>query len=444
MDRKNNSSNSNPAGASFSSYLSTAEESCVLKLAKLVHHHPPPHVITSSHQNTPSPISLERAKSAEGEISVFGAERYFNMKLDDYDPRNVDSNASKHGLKKDYRVDLQRAKPKSRPGTPSVSSEASWNSQTALLPSSHRNQAQNMEKKVNRRKIFSGFICSMSCADKKSIYVHKKIDHGEVHGKEVRKKAIQVDHNPVIFDGRRQSKPRFQAKDELRGQNFDRPNREEYFAFPISNSGVQNLIAKSQLEEEKTKEEDPRISLEVFGSHMMKKGDIAMNLQRKMSMLTWDAIPKSQNLSNTSETGGVNEDVESDASSDLFEIENLSGAEKPQFVRQASDGISSAMYEPSEASIEWSVVTASAADFSVNTGYDEKKLEESTKSPRITSKSKMAKEMQRSRPSGLLGCNSQKAVKVAETAYRTNQKLDSSMAVGKLMPDIKVKDFECP
>ncbi|MCI01260.1 protein PHYTOCHROME KINASE SUBSTRATE 1, partial [Trifolium medium] len=61
-----------------------------------------------------------------------------------------------------------------------------------------------------------------------------------------------------------------------------------------------------------------------------------------------------------------NDDAASDASSDLFEIESLKGKSSNNFLtRQTSDAASSCVspnnYAPSEASIEWSVVTASAA-----------------------------------------------------------------------------------
>ncbi|GMY15640.1 protein PHYTOCHROME KINASE SUBSTRATE 3-like [Fagus crenata] len=416
---------------------SLRRDSCVLKLANLVQHPPP--TINSS-QATPFPICLERTKAEEGEISVFGAERYFNMQLDDDNPRStIDSEANKHGLKKDNRNDLHYRRTKSRLVTPSVSSEASWNSQTALLRSSLRKPFQNMDKKLNGKIHFSGFICSWSCSDKKSI------EHEVIHGKEVRKKAIQFDHNPVILDGRsNRFQPRFQVKDELHGTSFE-GSREKDFAFPILSCEVQNLTAKSQLEVEKTKGEEPRISLEVFGSHMIKKGDIAMNLERKVSMLTWDAIPKVQDFSTSSVTGGVDEDMGSDSSSDLFEIENLSCTEKPLFTRQASDGMSmtsTTKYEPSEASIEWSVVTASAADFSVvNASYDEKKLKVNTKLSGVSkTKSIVDKDVQKSRPSGLLGCKSHKALNVVETAYRTNEKA-KSVSVGRPQPETQMKDF---
>ncbi|KAG2679232.1 hypothetical protein I3760_11G042000 [Carya illinoinensis] len=410
MDTEKN--NTKLSNAAVSSYFGTAEEGSMLKVAKLVQHLPP---AVASSRTTPSSTCLDRGKTTEGEISVFRAERYFSMGLDDDSPKSID----KHGLKKDSRFDLNYREPKSRPGAPSIISEASSNSQAAFLPSFHRQPFQNTEKKVNGKIYFSGFICSRSCSDKKSLNVHK---HGGTHGKEVRKKAIQVDHN--------QLQPRSQVKDELHGPKFERSNRELSFSFPTISPVLQNLAASSQLKEKKLKEEEPRKSLEVFGSYMMKKGDIAMNLERKVSILTWDAIPKAQNVSSTiSGTEGIHEDVGSDASSDLFEIETLSCSEKPpQFTRQESDGMSSCLtsitkYEPSDASIEWSVVTASAAGFSADRGFDEKKLEESNKIPGVVkTKSIIDKEAPKIRPIGLLGCKSLKAVNVAETAHRTNER----------------------
>lgn len=119
---------------------------------------------------------------------------------------------------------------------------------------------------------FSGFICNRS---ERSLNIHKNIEHGEIHGKGIRKGSIQLDHN--------QFRQRFQVNDELHSLDFSRSNREKYFSFPILSSRVQNLTAKSQLKVENIKDEEPRISLEVFGSHIMNKRDIAMNLERKLS-----------------------------------------------------------------------------------------------------------------------------------------------------------------
>ncbi|KAK4350275.1 hypothetical protein RND71_029588 [Anisodus tanguticus] len=171
--------------------------------------------------------------------------------------------------------------------------------------------------------------------------------------------------------------------------------------------------------------EEQRKSIEVFGSGKMGKGDIAVNLDRKLSMLTWDAIPKSQNLPTTTNGSSMAcDDMASDASSDLFEIENISGSGYGLVdVQTSGDYMSSSCmsptteYAPSKASIEWSVVTASAADYlSVISDYDEKNFgiggyTSSRNAANRTTRNKnpVGKEVQKTRPSTrLLGCKSHK------------------------------------
>lgn len=115
-------------------------------------------------------------------------------------------------------------------------------------------------------------------------------------------------------------------------------------------------------------------------------------------------------------SSGIN-DNESDASSDLFEIESFSSKLNQFLAQQAFDGTPgcvtpSTCYAPSEASISWSVVTASAADFSTVSGSP-KLAVAATSTPRSTSR-----EIQRRRPGILLGCRSEKAVSVAGNATR--------------------------
>ncbi|KAI3777546.1 hypothetical protein L1987_47346 [Smallanthus sonchifolius] len=89
-------------------------------------------------------------------------------------------------------------------------------------------------------------------------------------------------------------------------------------------------------------------TIEVFGSGTINKGDISKNLVRKMSILTWDAIPKSKE-------SVFCDDMVSDASSDLFEIENIS---RTGWQPSESSCLSpSTRYAPTEASIKWSRMT---------------------------------------------------------------------------------------
>lgn len=378
----------------------------------------------------------------EGEISVFGAERYFNMKLHDHDHINTKSSKNIGEYKKEvnnnnnnqvHHHHHQRiTRTPSRPGTPSSCSEVSWNSQTTLLPNLVRNPSL---KKKN--KFFSSLSCGGSCSDKKSIHVHKEEE-------EVRKHH----HHQLIVNQIVPLKPpqqqRSSTNNVIKQKDHEDDHQQQHFAFPILNpGGVQastleleqgNKKKKTAIEDEE--EELPRESLEVFGSNTRMKCDVvAISLERKLSMLTWDAIPKpSVHVSSTSTASGTtrinNEDLESEASSDLFEIENISCSTdfQPMFTRQVSGGMSSCMthtsrYEPSEASIDWSVVTSSAVG-----DYDENKLAANSRSStsyfmaKTKSGTIIGKEVQRNRQSGILGCKSHKSVRVAEIACRTKVK----------------------
>ncbi|XAR50061.1 hypothetical protein NMG60_11004286 [Bertholletia excelsa] len=369
--------------ASFAAYLKPTDGNVVHKLTGGV---PQPNGIFSP-EETPLAVGLPRSKNhEESEIGVFGADKYFNMPID-YD-------TTSKAMKKEDPVQPYRVTPKLKAGTPSVISGSSYNSQTALFPSHLRNPSRNKQKKPGliSKGFFTGFTCSGPCLDKKSVHVD------QVHRKEPRTESFRF-VNPAMFDQKKQS--------------------QEHFAFPVLNT-------------RKQAEDDPRYSIEVFGSHEIhKKGDIALNLERKLSMLKWDAIPKSQNTTLTTlGSVGPYDDIQSDASSDLFEIDATSGVGGPLFkVPLVSDNINSGcatpttQYEPSEASIEWSVVTASAADFSVVSDYERAMAVAEMNLPSLAirnTKSKIVE--QKSRNGGLLGCKSHKAVSVAETAHQSADK----------------------
>ncbi|KAI3521765.1 hypothetical protein L1887_11239 [Cichorium endivia] len=259
-------------------------------------------------------------------------------------------------------LDLHRLNPNMFTArTPSIASEASsWSNNQAALLQRSTSQAKSNCRPFGKR-WFNG-----PCSTKKAVYVNQSIKQGE------------------------------------------------QFAFPVLNPDME--IFRTEEKEEKL--ELPRMSLEVFGSGTINKGDIARNLVRKMSILTWDAIPKSKE-------SVICDDMASEASSDLFEIENIS-----RHGWQPSDHSCvmspSTQYAPSEASIEWSVVTASAAEFSsVYSGYDGKHTIYNTASKNRTStkpKTEPVKKSQKTLANGLLGCKSYKSVKVAEPVYRTIDK----------------------
>ncbi|CAO2826774.1 unnamed protein product [Amaranthus hypochondriacus] len=389
-----------PRDASFSSYLDTAERDFVRTLAESINS-PSPARQVSTPRTSLQGRNTSRAQRS-GELDVFGAESYFNENLDGKKGGNSPvtprkgggggsgGNHNKHHKhrreKRDDNFSLGKKSPSIRSNistitnsnslkspTPSLKSEISWNSQIGLfLP----------KKGSVGHKIFSGFQCRGSCFDKKSVYTTKTTHQMS------------------------QLSTKYQAINSKNAYRKSRISHQDHFAFPIIDTASLNL-------------DQPRKSVEVFGVHQLEKQEIERNIEKKLSILAWDAIPNSNHtISLTNKSSPYNstvrtedfEDVCSDASSDLFEIENLSGF-------HGSQTPSTPYYEPSEGSIEWSVVTASAADnFSAFSDYDDEKISIRSTRERTISKniSNDRRKMQRSSNSGgiFLGCTSHKAVDV--------------------------------
>ncbi|KAG6399900.1 hypothetical protein SASPL_141385 [Salvia splendens] len=137
-----------------------------------------------------------------------------------------------------------------------------------------------------------------------------------------------------------------------------------------------------------------------FGSPIPIKGNNCFNAATNLAMLTWDEDFKIPSTS--SET---HNDTDSDASSDLFEIESFY-IDNP--------------FEPTTCydapSIEWSVVTASAADFSDSDEASSTILMPCIRKSGLNAKTASFREMPKIRPSFLSGCKSQKAVGVVGDA----------------------------
>ncbi|XP_047959727.1 protein PHYTOCHROME KINASE SUBSTRATE 1-like [Salvia hispanica] len=154
-----------------------------------------------------------------------------------------------------------------------------------------------------------------------------------------------------------------------------------------------------------------RSQKQVFGSPIHIKGNNCFNLD---AVVTWDAITPfsaAEELKIPSISSEMHNDSDSDASSDLFEIESLC-------IDNPFDPTT--CYAPSEASIEWSVVTASAADFSLLSDSDD--ISSTIQKP-CAKKTAPSKEMPKIRPSILSGCKSQKAVNVAGDAQTKRRPL---------------------
>lgn len=383
---------------SFSSYLKTGEDNFAFKVSGAPVRDPTISFVFPQQPPFHNAKQLEQIKSKDGEISIFGADKYFNMQLD-YGAASP-AGVRYRGRLNEGTVDVPHVKQNSQSGTPSICSESSnWNSQNVLLQNLRRNVVYpTKQKKMTRMRFLPTFSCQGPCLDKKAVYVNESI-----------------------------------------GLGFSQPGSKHGLRSPFAlSSGSCGTEVQTHWDDHNLSIEDQRKSLEVFGSGKMGKGDIAVNLERKLSMLTWDAIPKVQNLPTTTNgSSTVCDDMASDASSDLFEIENISSSEYGLVNTQTLGDYSSCMspttqYDaPSEASIEWSVVTASAADYlSVISDYDEKNFgfggytySGNTANKTTKTKNPAGKEVQKTCPStGLLGCKTQKAVNVAETVHKAKQR----------------------
>lgn len=202
-------------------------------------------------------------------------------------------------------------------------------------------------------------------------------------------------------------------------------------------SGLEKQLVNMKLQQKE--EEKPRKSLEVFGSPII-NSKRSLTFDKRQTTPSWDAAAAAAaaKVEEIDIFSGNYNDSESDASSDLFEIDSLTGKTNHFLNRQAS-GVASGCasptcYAPSEASIEWSVATASAVDFSVLSDGEEqytvptlpaKSAYINTSSPAGT---KVGREIPRQRrhSSTLLGCKSYKAVKVAGDAFITYEKPNHS------------------
>ncbi|KAF8104249.1 hypothetical protein N665_0176s0059 [Sinapis alba] len=315
-------------------------------------------LVLSSIQEHPSSKISDKATikstvpDVDSELGVFGAEKYFSMKLD-HDNSTVDitnqkekENIQNHPHPPLMKTTSTRSR-SSRHGTPSVRSESSYNSETFLMRFNNNNNNDNKQRKTNDTSVsFGGFRCNGPCSRVKTVNTERNISG----------KGRDYDQDYVAYDARKHiNKPRLRL--EAKKADYPEPQR----------------------------------------------SDIAMNLERKLSMLTWDAIPpnhistKNNNDNNSSMSNKtLEEETASEASSDLFEIEN----------------ITSSVYEPSEASIGWSVVTGSMADQSVISDFD--MIKRGTRSRSVVKTKPVIVEKVRS--GGFWsGCRSHKAVLVVDS-----------------------------
>lgn len=272
-----------------------------------------------------------KKKVEEDELGIFGAEKYFKGVIDE-DLLRASNNKSVHVHAYDHNHSIrpheeheelyQGNKPKT---PPSVRSESSWNSRKGLLVSN----GNDRRKKNGVKSLLASLGCN--CNDQESV----KITDKKVNVKEAVKQPVKVGD---LVPKRKPLSSTWVDEDV----NI---KREDCFTFPVMNSSMADVKHPELPEEERGRE-----------------GKKSFTLDRKLTMLNWGGVtPKAENI-DISRNGGQN-DTGSDASSDLFEIESFSTNENNSFLaRQAVDKMND--YAPSEVSIDWSVVTASVADYS--------------------------------------------------------------------------------
>ncbi|KAL9678089.1 hypothetical protein QQ045_015928 [Rhodiola kirilowii] len=370
---------------SFSSYLSGGNEDCYeLNLSKLSF----------------------GGLSDDEEIGVFSADKYFNEKLDDKKPA---AGVIKFPPVQNDSV-LSCVKPKTLQSG-NTTSVSSWSSQSALLPV--RNSLVNRASKLRGRRSYLGsFRCRCVCSDKNSVAVDEYQSCNEVlptAAKEPVKRCVST----VTAESQ-----------------CIMPKRETY-----SSSKDLSIRDLPMI---------PRKSLEVFGSSMYKQ-PYSFETERKLTINWEDGLSSSRPAEILIPTvvSGAYAESDSDASSDLFEIEDFTSKANPFLSRNMSGSATPTdAYAPSEASIEWSVVTASAADFPITSDYDELKSGKSipyskTASTGMNQKITATSDKPRRLSSSFLACNSQDSVKVVDHAH-------ASPTYGK-MPETKIgKSQEVP
>lgn len=365
--------NTNLMDASFS-YLNNNQQHFTIKLAQ-----------------SPRKTNLQ-----DDEIGIFGAEKYFTGAIDDDHLLLTTSNNNHPAHPPQQKHQPPCPSPKQK--TPSVRSESSWNSRKGLLATT--TTTNDHRKKNCVKSLLATLGCN--CNDKDSVnvtenkfYIKEPVKHPV--------KASDLPQNTKSLSSR-------WADEDVHGNNEMNIKREDCFTFPVLNSSMPdgNHPQLPQVEREKkiTTRENSNSS-EVFGSPVLEKGKKSFSLERKLNMLNWDGVTPRAEVMDISRNGGHN-DAASDASSDLFEIESFSTNENNSFLaKQASENNDARPsnangYAPSEASVDWSVVTASVADFST--------VEDSTVIQRV----KAGADTERVKGSGILsGCKNLKAVRVS-------------------------------
>lgn len=338
-------------------------------------------------------LGISKKASEDLEISVFGAEKYFNGDMDaDHSPRPVSPLPDPEvSIERTFVGRKQSSKNSSE--TPSLRSESSWNSQSLLL--------QNKLEKKDKNK--NNYSCNSYLQEKNVISSNHKVSNKKSFLSNLGCRCVCSGGNSVdvVVDEKRRSSVLKKIKTQL---SFSGDLSSE---MKIHQQHQEAMLAH-------------RKSLEIFGSPLIEKRIIQKKFPWEYSSSAkTEERGFSVKYEQQEEDGSV-----SDVSSDLFEIESSTGKAKPFLARQgSSDPESPNCYAPSEVSIAWSVVTASVADYSVMSECATSPVKNrSFQIPRIPNIAKSNREnapQRRKSSSGglLLGCKSHKSVRVSGDSY---------------------------
>ncbi|KAI3816687.1 hypothetical protein L1987_16390 [Smallanthus sonchifolius] len=342
---------------------------------------------------------IMKNKVEDDELGIFGAEKYFKGVIDEERLRTSNNGVrcgSNRPQEKHEEPEPEPC-PMPKPKTlSSVHSESSWDSRRGLLVGKGPN-GNNRSKKTSVKSLLASLGCN--CSDKGSVKIteaKQPVKGGDSGQKPKSLSSKRADEDVTI-------------------------KREDCFTFPVLNPSMANVkypgLPKTIREQELEQEQE---------------GVKFVSLEKKLTMLNWDGSTPRPEILDISRNGGQ-DDTGSDGSSDLFEIESFSTNENNLFL--AGQAIENNIYAPSEASVDWSVATASVADFST---------------PENLTVSKNVK------GSGILsGCTSLKAVRISGDEHSMTSggkvavivsparrewcnRLDSATPVAKIQADTKL------
>ncbi|XP_047318738.1 protein PHYTOCHROME KINASE SUBSTRATE 4-like [Impatiens glandulifera] len=372
----------------------------------------------SSYPTLAPTTSIEDVVDDSDQISVFDAENYFKEGNESKESKRISSasstvprlssGSSVNGYGRSYQT-------RSFNATPTASSEASWNSQVGLLKNNphdqsiainlngnlppnnyHGFQNQNDAKRgvdVVSSKKWS-FCLKCPCAGKKSIQVQDNKPNSssfpQSPSPSPRANKIKMDSvlmtNTANHKGIRSEEFAYMSRDRtgFRMNNVGHKNHHDQmldevgFSFPVLNdrhhhhtSTQAKIVLMKNSIPDPNMDDSRRDSLEVFHPSNI-------NLSTRKQLISSINFPPGL----TTRISTLDEDMASDASSDLFEIESFStittsthplyrrrdSLEETRTYRTSLDEPTTPSiaptecYEPSEASIDWSVTTAEGFD----------------------------------------------------------------------------------